>query len=122
MKIVKEIPAYLLALVFLVFGLNGFLNFIPLPPPEGDSATFFGVLFTTGYIKVVKALEIICAILLLIPKTRPLGLVLLMPIIINIFLFELLVARAPGLSILLFAAGGIGLYFYRQKYSAILSK
>jgi putative oxidoreductase len=122
MKVISEIPSYILAIIFLVFGLNGFLNFIPLPPPEGDSATFFGVLYTTGYIKVVKVLEIIFAILLLIPKTRPLGLILLMPIIVNILLFELLVAKTPGLSVFMFIIAVIGLYFYRDKYSSIITQ
>ena len=122
MKIIKDLPCYFLAIIFLVFGLNGFLNFIPLPPPVGDGATFFGILFSTGYFKVIKAIEIICAILLLIPKTRALGLVLLMPIVINILLFELLVTKAPGLSVLLFILAVAGLYLNRDKYSSMLPK
>ncbi|WP_069658692.1 hypothetical protein [Arcticibacter eurypsychrophilus] len=122
MKIIKDLPCYFLSIIFLVFGLNGFLNFIPLPPPVGDSATFLGVLFSTGYLKVVKTIEIICAIFLLIPKTRALGLVLLMPIVVNILLFELIVAKAPGLSVFLFILTGIGLYLNRDKYTSMLPK
>ncbi len=122
MKYIIDLPSYLLALVFLVFGLNGFLNFIPLPAPEGNSAIFFGVLFSTGYLIIVKGLEIIISVLLFIPKTRPLGLVLLMPIVVNILLFELLIAKSPGLSVLLFIINGVGLYFNREKYATMLPK
>jgi putative oxidoreductase len=122
MKIIKELPCYFLAIIFLVFGLNGFLNFIPLPAPVGDSTTFFGVLFSTGYLKVVKTIEIICALLLIMPKTRALGLVLLMPIVVNILLFELIVAKTPGLSIALFILTAIGLYFNCDKYASMLPK
>ena len=122
MTIVKNLPYYLLATLFLIFGLNGFLNFIHLPPPVGDSATFFSVLFSTGYLKVVKALEIICAILILVPKTRALGLILLMPIVVNILLFELLVAKTPGLSVFLFILTAIALYLNRSRYTSMLPR
>jgi hypothetical protein len=39
----------LMGLVFLVFGFNGFLHFIPMSSPPGPAATFFGALFATGY-------------------------------------------------------------------------
>ncbi len=120
MNIVKDLPYYLLGLVFLVFGMNGFLNFMPLPTPEGDAATFFGVMSSTGYMTVVKALEVICGILLLMPKTRSLGLVLLMPIVVNILLFELLISKQPGLGVLLFVINAIGLYLNRDKYAGML--
>jgi hypothetical protein len=54
MKVIKDLPYYLLAFVFLVFGLNGFLNFIPLPPPEGDSAVFLVFCFRQGTLKLSK--------------------------------------------------------------------
>jgi len=34
---IKHIPAYLLALVYLVFGANFFLHFIAMPPMAGDA-------------------------------------------------------------------------------------
>ena len=45
MKITATIARYLLGLVFLVFGLNGFLHFIPMPPPAGVAGQFLGALF-----------------------------------------------------------------------------
>jgi len=41
MRIASVIARYLLGLIFLVFGLNGFLHFIPMPPPKGALAAQF---------------------------------------------------------------------------------
>ena len=48
MKIASTIARYLLGLIFLTFGLNGFLHFIPMPPPTGVAAQFFGALFVSA--------------------------------------------------------------------------
>ena len=45
MKITSLIARLLLGLIFLVFGLNGFLHFIPMPPPTGIAGQFFGAIF-----------------------------------------------------------------------------
>lgn len=87
MKHIPQIAASLLALSFLLFGLNHFFNFLPGGgnPPEGSPpALFFGAIFPTGFLTFVKACEIIGAILVAIPKTRNFGLLILGPIVINI--------------------------------------
>ena len=84
MKFIKNIPVYLLALIYLVFGSNHFLHFIPMPPMAGDAGNFVGLLFTSGYLLVVKILEVTLAVLLLVPKTRAVALLLIAPISINI--------------------------------------
>ena len=76
MKIVTLIARVLLGLIFVVFGLNGFLHFIPMPPPPPDSPAmhFFTAVSTTGYMKVVSCLQILGGLLLLfnfLPGTRP---------------------------------------------------
>lgn len=88
MKTAALIARYLLGLIFLVFGLNGFLNFIPMPPPSGTAGQFVGALFVSHYLTVVFLLELIPAVLLLINRYVPLGLTLLAPIIVNILLFH----------------------------------
>lgn len=88
MKIATVIARVLLGLVFFVFGLNGFLNFIPAPPMEGDAAAFVNLLFGSGYLSVVKVIEIVGGAILLVGKKVPIGLSLLGPIIVNIVLFH----------------------------------
>jgi putative oxidoreductase len=50
MKTLIPISRVLLGFMFLVFGLNGFLNFIPAPPPSGIAAQFIGAMFGTRYL------------------------------------------------------------------------
>jgi len=90
MKYLNRITAALLGLVFVVFGSNFFLKFIPIPmPPEGSpAAMFMGGMFVSGMLVLVKVLEILGGVLLAIPATRNLGLLVLGPIIVNIFAFH----------------------------------
>ena len=92
MKLAPTISRYLLGFIFLVFGLNGFLHFIPMPPPSGIAGEFMGSLFVSHYLVVVFLLQLIPAILLLVNRYVPLALVLLGPVIVNIFLFHAFMA------------------------------
>ena len=93
MKITIVIARFLLGLIFLVFGLNGFFHFIPAPPPpSGAAGQFVGALVVSNYLVVVFLFQLVAAILLLINRYVPLALTLLAPIIVNILLFHLLMA------------------------------
>jgi len=94
MKIVSTISRYLLALIFLTFGLNGFLHFIPMPPPTGVAGQFAGALFVSRLYIVVFGLQIMPALLLLINRYVPLALTVLGPIIVNILCFHAFMAPA----------------------------
>jgi uncharacterized membrane protein YphA (DoxX/SURF4 family) len=93
MRIASIIARYLLGLIFLVFGLNGFLHFIPMPPPKGLAAQQFGgAIFASHYWVVVFGLQVLGGVLLLVNRFVPLALVLLGPVIVNIFFFHALMA------------------------------
>ena len=94
MKVAGLIARLLLGLIFAVFGLNGFLHFIPIPPPTGTAGQFFGAIFVSHYWVVIFALQLIGGALLLINRYVPLALVLLGPVIVNIFFFHALMAPA----------------------------
>jgi putative oxidoreductase len=94
MKIAALISRLLLGSIFVVFGLNGFLHFIPMPPPTGVAAQFFGALFASRYWVVIFGLQIVGGLLLLLNRFVPLALVLLAPVIVNIFFFHALMATA----------------------------
>ncbi len=101
MKCAANIVGGLLGLLFIVFGLNFFLKFIPMPPgpPEGSPpALFFAALYPTGYLAFVKCLEILGGVLVAIPKTRNFGLLVLGPIIINILAFHVFLTKGAGLA------------------------
>jgi putative oxidoreductase len=91
-KIASVIARYLLGLIFLVFGLNGFLHFIPMPPPKGLAAQFGGVIFASHYWVVIFGLQVLGGLLLLLNRFVVLALVLLGPVIVNILFFHVLMA------------------------------
>lgn len=97
---ITNIVAGLLGLLFLVFGLNFFLQFMPVPPPpEGSpAAAFLGSMYGSGYLAFVKVLEIIGGIALAIPALRRLGLLLLGPVIVNILAFGVFFTKGASLS------------------------
>ena len=101
MKTLATIARYLLALVFLVFGLNGFLHFIPQPPPTSELAQqYFTVLSTSHYLMLVFGLQLIAGVLFLFRRTVPLALTISGPLIVNILLFHALMdpgGMVPGL-------------------------
>jgi len=103
-RILTAIVRVLLGLMFLVFGLNGFLNFMPAPkdlPP--DVITVSTGLMKGGYIAVVSATEMIVAVLLLTNRFVPLALALLAPIVVGIITFHIAIAPAtivPGIVVL----------------------
>jgi uncharacterized membrane protein YphA (DoxX/SURF4 family) len=88
MKIAVLVARILLGLMFVVFGLNGFLNFLHLPMPPGAAGQYMGVLFVSHYLAVVFLLEVVGGALLLSGRFIPLALVLLGPVVFNILLFH----------------------------------
>ncbi len=89
MKIVILIARLLLGLIFVVFGLNGFLNFLSMGPmPTGLAGQFIGALFLSHYYWVVAVLQIAGGLLLLANRFVPLALVLLGPVIVNIICYH----------------------------------
>lgn len=93
MRIATLIVRILLGLAFIIFGLNGFAHFLPNPAMPAAAVQFFGALFATGYmIPLLFATQVIGGILLLIGVFIPFALVILAPIIVNIFFFHLFLA------------------------------
>ena len=122
MKIAALIARYLLALIFIVFGLNGFLHFIPQPPmPAGPALDFFTVMAATHYMAFVFAVQLVAGVLFLVNRFVPLALILIAPVIVNILLFHILMLPAglpPGaVAAILWA---ILAYRHRAAFAGIL--
>lgn len=89
------IARILLGLIFFVFGLNGFLNFLPQPPMPEAAGAFAGALAATGYMfPLIKGVEVLVGLMLLTNKFAPLALIILAPITVNIVLFHAVLAPA----------------------------
>jgi len=116
------ISRVVLGLVFFVFGLNGFLHFIPAPPPTGAALTFFGGLLAAGYFfPLLKTVEILASIALLTNRFVPLALTVLAPIIVNIVAFHVFLAPAGlPLAALVLVAELILARAYRESFAPML--
>jgi putative oxidoreductase len=94
MRIASLIARLLLGLVFLVFGLNGFLQFLHMPPPTGLALQFVGVLFASHFYVLIFGVQVLGGLLILFNRFAPLALILLGPVIVNIICFHALMAPA----------------------------
>ncbi|MDB6115528.1 MAG: hypothetical protein JWQ62_2473 [Lacunisphaera sp.] len=94
MKALVLISRLLLGLIFVIFGLNGFLHFIPAPMPTGLAGQYVGALFVSHYLAAVFALELAAGVLLLANRFVRAALVILAPILVNIVLFHACMAPA----------------------------
>jgi len=93
MKILTIIARVLLGLIFVVFGSNAFLHFLPMPPlPQGVAGHYLKAFFESGYVYVIGGVQLIAGLFLLIGRFVPLGLTILAAMIFNIWAFHLLMA------------------------------
>jgi uncharacterized membrane protein YphA (DoxX/SURF4 family) len=121
MKIATIITRSLLGLVFVVFGSNKFLHFLPNPPMQGLGAQFMGAMFVSHYLYVVATCEVIGGLLLLSGRYGPLGLTLVGPVVVNILAFHTFM-EPSGLPIALVVAA-LSLFLlwsYREHFAGLV--
>ena len=113
----------LLGLLFTVFGLNGFLQFLPMPPPPAAGGAYLGALFATGYFfPVLAGVELITGVLLLLNRFVPLALILLAPVVVQINLYHgFLDPAGMGLPLVITFLGVFLAYSYRESFKAVLN-
>ena len=96
MRLAVTIVRVLLGVMLFLFGLNGFLGFLPQPQPPGDGGAFLGALVSGNVMPVVKGFETLIGLLLLAGRFVPLALLMLVPIVVNIVLYHLTFDPAGG--------------------------
>ncbi|MDP9002617.1 MAG: DoxX family protein [Myxococcota bacterium] len=123
-RYVPMIGRALLGLIFFIFGLNGFLRFLPQPStlPEGAVA-FAGALLKTGYLfPLLKGTEVLVGTLLLSNRFVPLALAIVAPIVINIFAFHAFLApEGIGLAAVVLVLEAYLAWAYRDAFRPILA-
>jgi uncharacterized membrane protein YphA (DoxX/SURF4 family) len=122
MKITTVVARVLLGLIFVVFGSNAFLHFLPMPPlPQGVAGEYMHAFFASGYVYVIGGFQVIGGLLLLIGRFVPLGLTILAAIIVNIWCFHLLMAPEglpPGVIVTILELFLV--WRYRDAFAGIL--
>jgi putative oxidoreductase len=124
MKILTIIARVLLGLIFLFFGSNGLLHFLPMPPlPQGVAGEYLHSFFASGYVYVISGFQVIGGLLLLIGRFVPLGLTILCAIIVNIWAFHILMAPEPAGMVPAIVVTILELFLlwsYRDRFAGIL--
>jgi putative oxidoreductase len=123
MKIASIVARYLLGLMFTVFGLNGFLNFIHQPPPTNPLALqFFGAIVASHFAAFFFALQVLGGLLLLSGFFVPLALTVLAAELYNILAFHLTMAPASIAPALVASVLWVLVFLqYRESFNSIFS-
>ena len=122
MKIATIIVRIILGLIFVLFGSNAFLRFLPMPPlPQGLVGLYLKAFFESGYVYVIGGMQLISGLLLLIGRFVPLGLTILAAIIFNIWVFHILMAPEGFPPALVVTALWLFLFWrYRESFAGIV--
>jgi len=122
MKILTIIARVLLGFIFVFFGSNALLHFLPMPPlPQGVAGLYLKAFFESGYVYVIGAMQLIAGLFLLIGRFVPLGLTILAAMIFNIWAFHILMAPEgfpPALVVTVLEM--FLLWQYRSAFAALL--
>lgn len=112
----------LLGLLFAVYGLNGFLNFLPPPPVNESGGAFLMALGATGYMfPLIKATEVVAGLLLIGNRATPFALLLLAPIIVNIAAFHVFIQSGAAMILAIVALEVALAYSYRKHFASLFS-
>lgn len=110
-----------LGVLFVVFGANGFLNFIPQPPLPAAAGAFLGALAATGYMfPLIKGIEILAGAALLSNRFVPLAVAVLAPIVVNIVAFHVVLAPMNPIVFAVLAGELFLAWSYRERFAALL--
>ncbi len=123
MRHLPTIGRVLLGLPFLVFGLNGFFAFMPMPEHGEAAGSFLGALAAAGYMfPLIKGIEVLVGLLLLTGRFVPLALTLLAPITINIVAFHAFLEPASlALPLVLTVLHIYLAWAYRESFAGVLA-
>ena len=118
------IARIVLGFIFFAFGLAGLLNLLPVPPDLPAPLVTFntGLAASTYFFPLLKLTETICGLLLLLGMFVPLALVVLAPVVLNIFLVHAFLAPSGLPLAIVIGLLLIYLSFFAQPYSAVVKQ
>lgn len=122
MKIVKLVLYILFGLMFINAGLNKFFNYMPVPElTEAQVKVFSAFMAITWLMPLIAVFEIVGGILIMIPKTRALGAIVILPVMVGILLHHT-VLDPSGLiiALVLMAINLLAIFDSRKKYQGMI--
>ena len=122
MRVLTAVVRILMGLMFFVFGLNGFLNFMPQPKMPENIMTVMGSLKQAGLIDVAFGTQLLVGVLLLLNRFVPLALALIAPIIVGIITFHIRLAPPSiGMGIVVLVMELYLAWAYRNAFRPMLA-
>jgi len=99
MKHIPTIGGILLGLLFIMSSVVVLFHLVPMPeiPKDTPASHFMNAFGPSGYMTFVKVCELLGGILVMVPRTRSIGLLVLGPIIVNILAYHAFVMKGEGL-------------------------
>jgi len=124
LKIASLIARLLLGALMVFAGANHLFNFLPKQPmPPGVAGQFLAAMIATGYMYIVGVCEVVPGLLLLVNRFVPLALAVLGPVIVNIFIVNLLMApKALPVAILVIILWILAAYRARTAFLPLLQQ
>lgn len=112
----------LFGLMMLIFGINKFAHFLPMPAIEGDGGTLMAIYASSGFMTLIAVLEILIGIALLLGKYVPLAITFGVAIMFNAAVFHALhdMAGIGGAALGLILSLAL-VYAYKDRFSSLLS-
>jgi uncharacterized membrane protein YphA (DoxX/SURF4 family) len=122
MKVMVLIARILMGLVFVVFGFNKVVTFLPMPMPTGEAGALMLLWYTHKWLVVYGLIETASGLMLLIGRFVPLGLTLLAGVGLNILLFQITFApKGLPIPLVLTALEVFLVYAYRASFAGIFA-
>ena len=124
MEKITLVSRILLGLIFVIFGLNGFINFLPAFSMSIEGVNFMSALMQTGYLlPLIYFLLIVCGALLLLGMYLPLSVLLLLPIVVNIILFHVFLSmEGIIIAMIILVLEVILVISYKELYLTLFNK
>ena len=112
----------LLGLIFVVFGVNPWLQFLPLPELNEPATAFFSAMAASYLLTFVKLTEVVGGLLLLSGRFVPFALIILAPVVLNILFFHLFLdTTGLAMSVFLVAVQIFLAWAYRDSFTGVLA-
>ena len=124
MKIVNFILSLLFGLMFINAGLNKFLNYMPMPKPTPEQMKVFAAFGELYWLMpLIGVVEIVGGLLFIFPKTRALGAIIILPVMVGIVLHVFSIDKSTmGMTIagILFLINLWIIFDNKEKYKALV--
>ena len=123
MKIVNTILCVLFGLMFINAGLDKFLHYMPVPPMEGEMLKVGEAFMQIKWLMpLIGAVEVIGGLLFILPKTRALGAIVILPIMVGVILHNAIyMPSGLGIAGVLFLINLWVIVDNRKKYELLVS-